>query len=712
MATCNPDDLNININAPAASGSFIPGFGIPSAPVFSGGSYPSGFPENLQNLYNNLAVLLPPGAVRAPLSANGGKQVLDVVLKLLDQVSPFLMAYKFFLPVLNIIVCIIEILCALSNPFKVIRAVRRLLRNCIPQFLALFPPFALPVLILSLLNIIIEFAGFIISQAKKMFEMLLKNISVYQKAIGTGDSASLKASATKFAQVLCSFQNYFVVLTAVVSVIQTIKDIISFAIKIPPCSTGSESRAPDVCPKFVQKSSFTSLTGNLRYYSTVNQKTLGNNISNVRNQYWQFFDNKQGSNIVKEQMFSNIFDAYDITTPGKKPVFFPTDSTYNASTDPLDSPYYADIRFFYKPSDFNRVGEDRFVRIKNLILTKVPTRTLIDYNLNKSIWQPAVLQLTGGQVYEDDGETEINGFTYINGIAIDNGQQGTLETFVNKPDELLDFTDLTTSNDKPSKQLDIIAEYTFYVNQEVLYNKNKITAACCEDLSTDIDTISTLLTSELGYKASLLSNLNFPDYTNLIDCVNVGFDQFRQNISVEGVALFQSTLTTCVNKSIDDSTDLANELIPIAIDVSKSSFAINPRIQFINKNIDVSVTLSDGSGNNIFKNINSLFANKVSKSIVGKNTFGNISEFTFDQNTGTFKSQITSPVLGGGNISVMYDNNYLSTISIPADLDQQSSAIIQNQIYSFVGSAQNIVSNSSIDNEQVIRDESDVGKDG
>ena len=176
MSPCSPTEVSIP-EPEGPSGPAIPGFGVPFAmktPDLN--PYPDGFPEDLLDILNKLQLLIPPGALKPQLNPNFGKDVFDGIMKLLDQFMPFLMLYKFFLPVLELIICIIEVLCALMNPFKLARALNRLFTQCIPNFLNLFPIFALIIMIISLLLLILALVEYLISQIAKFIEIALRNV--------------------------------------------------------------------------------------------------------------------------------------------------------------------------------------------------------------------------------------------------------------------------------------------------------------------------------------------------------------------------------------------------------------------------------------------------------------------------------------------------------------------------------------------------------
>jgi len=690
MSDCKPEDLNLNLNPPASTAPNIPGFGVPSSPITSSPAYPTGFPEDLRALFDSLSVILPPGSIKGPLTPNAGKQVIDGVLKILDQLSPFLLVYKFILPVLNLVVCIIEVLCAIPNPFKVIRALKRLFRNCLPQFLALFPAFALPVLIISLLELIIQLFTYLKDQISKLVTMLLKNVAVYQNAIKTGDATQVKAAATKFAQILCSFQNYFVVLLSVSSIIQTVKDILSLLNLRLPCRKSDDCCDPSVCPAFISQGSFTSTGGNLRYINQVVSKT---NISSTitRQESWSFFDAR--TSVPQVQAFSNIYDAYDITE-SPKTIFFP-EITYTKESDYQKSPYTLDLKFEYDPSLFGKVGIKRFVIVRNVMMAKKPNNYVLNKDSAKISKQTGVLSLVGGQAFEVDGITP---------IMID-GNQATLDVLITKASQQLDFTNLNTSDDGPVEDvIDIAVEYIFDINHEALYAANLITAGCIPEIAIDSQFLDSIFTSTSAINLAVLTNLQLPDYSKVVDCLNVGLTDLRQNINPDGISQFSSLITTCIDKAINDSQDAINQLIPTAIDLTKSDFTIYPKVQFTNKNILVKVTLNDAYGNNVFKASNGRNSEIVANQLSATITSGFVTNFTYNKDDASFEALIQSKEAITGDVSILYNGSYISTVTYNTDLTQDNSTSIKKLPYMFMAFGES----GNDQGELSRRDESDV----
>src|ERR1700722_675262 len=89
----------------------LPSLNIPNIPL----------PLNdLIALFNELDFILPVGNLKPNFEPDFFKDILAGIFSILEKFQPFLMIYTFFLPLLQLVLCIIEILCALNNPFKII----------------------------------------------------------------------------------------------------------------------------------------------------------------------------------------------------------------------------------------------------------------------------------------------------------------------------------------------------------------------------------------------------------------------------------------------------------------------------------------------------------------------------------------------------------------------------------------------------------------
>jgi len=400
---CSVDDLNIT-EPEGPSLPAIPGLGSPFTPSLPTSLFPipGGFPESLNDIFDKLSMILPPGVIKPGLSHSYSKNIFDGILSLLEKFVPFLMLYKFFLPILKLIICMLEVLCSLMNPFKLARAIIKLFRECIPEFLALFPIFALIIMIISLLLLLLAIIEYIIAQILKLIQLILKNIRSLVKATAKADKESVLAIIKKLGMLLCGFQNIFVVLSIVAIIIQAIKDIIKLIFSIPPCDDTEGTDVDgcctnEVCPRFIRDNeTLTSFTGTLQYYSEVNAVSPGfpapfNTLLNInkRKATHQFFDSKA----TTYKQFINISDAFDVDMPDgeEKPVFFPVDANYVATTPQRQVPYVVDLRIPYNPADWGR--------------TPPPLNTIINTDNTTTTFTNGINTLTNQFVNTANGQT-------------------------------------------------------------------------------------------------------------------------------------------------------------------------------------------------------------------------------------------------------------------------------------------------------------------
>jgi hypothetical protein len=700
------------------SGPPIPGFGVPYSPnVPNISPFPDGFPEDLLDILNKLQFIIPPGTLKPALNPNFGKDVFDGIMKLLDQFMPFLMLYKFFLPALNLIICIIEVLCSIPNPFKMVRAMTRLFRNCLPQFLALFPVFAIIVMIISILMLLIALVEYIIEQVAILVKAMLRNILALNKAIQIANQDSVLAIAKKLGAMLCMFQNLFVIFSFFNILIEAIRDILKLNFPIPPCDSSDPSNVDgcstsDVCPEIV-KQPYTRVTGTLQYYNAVQQSPAFSSFFTitVRNESWQIFDTSQ--NIA--QRFINIVDGYDITTY-PKPVFFPTDSAYNSSTPTKQAPYLVDIRVLYNPSQWNgRLGPTRWIRFNNCIVTHAPNAYYSGYD-NSAVSMPnGSLNLVGGFGFEDDGVTPLLGFA-ADGIT-QIGTQARIENFLHFP-TYVDNSPTLHPTDGYAFVNDV--EYTFKPSIEVLINKNLVTLGCHPDLALNRTFINQMFAGDAALKLQeLLHFMNsdaFPNPTQALECLNTAMTAIRNDLTVSGLATFQATINACLNKLKDDASNSLLSLIGIGFDACNSTFSGNPSIQFTSLPIKISVDIRDRNQINLTRNLPSSVAANLANRIVGYPTFGTLSKFSYDGYQ-FFTADLTSDKAGSGQLMISFDNNIFCTNTLPTDITTPPTHTLQTFDYKFIYTLDGInVVNRAIgdesDGQAPRRDASDLADAG
>lgn len=111
---------------------------------------------------------------------------------LLAAFSPAFSAYAFILPILGVIRGIIEIICAMMNPFAIIAAVIRLFVKWIPPFLSLFPPFAGVTLIVSVIKVIIAIIFYILTVIVPTVQLIVDSFNRLSEVFGNDFPLDIK----------------------------------------------------------------------------------------------------------------------------------------------------------------------------------------------------------------------------------------------------------------------------------------------------------------------------------------------------------------------------------------------------------------------------------------------------------------------------------------------------------------------------------------
>ena len=694
---CSPITINV---PPGPSGPAIPGFGVPFALDLGTKVDLSDFPEDLLGIIDILQLLVPSGPIRSSLSFNFGIDAFDAIMNLLDKFFPFLMLYKFFLPVLDLIICIIEVICALINPFALFPKVQRLFRVCIPEFLSLFPIFAVIVMLISLLNLILTLIEYIIGKIIFFVELLLGNIIALVEAFQRSDQDGVYAITQKLGLVICAFPNLFVLLVIFEVIINIIKDLLKLISAIPPCGNGGSLDSsdttrccgPETCPAFIKNNTtITAGTGLLQYYNEAAAGVAAGSIppafanlppsfftgDAVRSESWQFYDADQ----TFATAFSNITNAYDLP-PGVNIVFFPTGTTYNAGTSIDQVPYLVNLTLFYNPTFWDQSDPlgSRFIQINNCIVTTPPVPYVLNYQNVQVPVTTGVLELAGGLAFENDGVTPL----------LINGTQATLNTLIHLAPEV------STSGPPPLSPTDGYlfsnVTYTFIIQHPVLFANALITLGCVPEIAFDRDFVNTVFGGNAGINFTQLNNLvnsgptTFPDVAGAQQCLSTALAGLASNVSTQGVATFQATATTCLTNLQGATNSAILTLLGIGYDPYKSTFTLFPTPQFTNNNITIQVTLNETNGQGITTGLNAALGATIALQLSAIASFGNVGEFVYDGSQ-FFNAPLTSSIPGSGIVQVSFNGVPISSATLPTDLAIPPSVTVTALPYAFVTSA-------------------------
>lgn len=165
----------------------------------------------------------------------------SAINSMLAALAPFISAYGLILPILGVIRGLIEIMCAMMNPFAVIAAVIRLFVKWIPPFISLFPPFAGIVIILSTIKAILAIVFFILTEVVPTVQLIINNIRAMVDAFGpNGNEQQIAASVEKLERVLEDLANRFGLLGILLPLLELILLLLGLVTGFP-CSGGKRS---------------------------------------------------------------------------------------------------------------------------------------------------------------------------------------------------------------------------------------------------------------------------------------------------------------------------------------------------------------------------------------------------------------------------------------------------------------------------------------
>lgn len=701
---CNPSTNNINIPSPGI-GPSLPGLGLPfSVPKvdFPDFGIPEGVPEDLLELLNTIIARLPAGIKLVPNSDSAMKGIWDALASLFNQMAPFLAVFKFIQALLNMVMCIIDVICALMNPWALMKAVKRLFKVCIPDFLSMFPQFALIVMILTLLLLLIALIEYLYNVIKSYIEQIIKNLKVLSRAIQVSDEQSILAATNKLAYLLCLIEQLFSMLLAVAALFAVIEPLMKLAGR-GVCSKSSGSSCcedDDFCPPFIANSPSGLLgnTGVLVYHPKIDVSwpingsldfLKNSGITPQREELWQFVDSNPG-----------LYKFLDIITPSEKMgfIYWPEGNEYSNDANINKVPYLLDISFYANTRSFgvaDNTGTHRFL-ITDIVVIKKPTPypTTYDKGLNNAV-SSGTLTLGGGKVwqYTPDGD----GYLIYNV----NGSQATLNTFMHSN---------VISNVMPSVDdgyhISNI-EYNLKINHASLVDNKLITLMCVPDNAVE----SAVVNAEYADVRSVFDKMgDLPDINSTITCLNTALTTFRKNLNEETAAVFESEVKACLDTlkaAVVDSYGTGTEATS---DRFASNFEIDPDLQFINRDINVTIRLKDKTGTILAENIPKEIGDRLAKLITLKPTLGQVSDVIYDGYE-SFTSKLTSKTAGIGEIKAFLNNEPFATI-INRDKPEESTAIIDRVLsYEFVDQTTKTYRRDQGDKFKTNFDQSDIGDD-
>lgn len=163
------------------------------------------------------------------------------VNSLLGTLAPFISAYGLILPILGIIRGLIEIMCAMMNPFAVIAAVIRLFVKWLPPFISLFPPFAGIIIVISTIKLILAIVFVILAEIVPTIQLIINNIRIIAASFDSNANERTRdAGIQKLQAIIIDLLNRLGILSSLLPLLELIFLILGLVAGFP-CSGGDKS---------------------------------------------------------------------------------------------------------------------------------------------------------------------------------------------------------------------------------------------------------------------------------------------------------------------------------------------------------------------------------------------------------------------------------------------------------------------------------------
>ena len=182
----------------------------------------------------------------------------SAINSLMQGLAPIMSAYGFLMPIFQVIIGIMEVLCALMNPFAVKRAIKKLFKKYIPKLVAMFPFLAGVVIILNIIKMILAVIIFFMTVVLPMILLIINNAKIVNEAIrsaaaGNFNSDKANAGKEKIEALIIEMMNQMGALKAFLPLLEMIMVILGLKLKFPCKKAKGDDGCcdDDVCPPII-----------------------------------------------------------------------------------------------------------------------------------------------------------------------------------------------------------------------------------------------------------------------------------------------------------------------------------------------------------------------------------------------------------------------------------------------------------------------------
>ena len=621
-------------------------------------------PETYGDLLNMVDCQCIAGALLTPsLPPTATLHIGDIVADISKYLSYFTSVYKVITIILKIIACIMDILCALPNPFATIAAIIRFFTICFPELLSLFPQFALLLLLICLIKIILSIIEYILFVLLPLIEDIIENILLMKEMMADKNLEATMAISFKIVSLFQELRSLLGILALLQPILDMINSLLSTGISFSCMGKGGscdDCDTPPQCPTALQNPTIDGTDGCM----------------------FVLYGDKGPFDF--QLVFNSKIHTIDFITVSN---FFPPGINYDEITKKEDLA-------FSLTCEGNSYAVTRGDLLGNLYVSQIPSELGSDGYLSSvvrrgSISPPEIrfasasgkfmalteLDSYGYMTIKDTRTTENSGTWEITKVYDD------YNVIITKPNPEDTWAgDNSQLNPTPVVYWQIAPvspsagcgkAFSVEINHTELIRYSMISLGCHPAVKASIQSVANRypdITNGLGPNLGLPPDVVPPDATALLNNVTAAVDKVApKDMNIQYVIDNYATIETGVQNIIPEivgylndfkqgSLDYLGAIIPRVIDVEKSTFDANPKLQIVGLPVDVSLSAYDRSGQKIGKGLppgtilTEVFATEGNMSTMKEviDGYGNVTgDFTGVLNSNIpIKTTLTASILG------------------------------------------------------------------
>jgi len=223
-------------------------------------------PKTYSEQLSQLNCVCSGGAIISPITLPSATVNLgDIIADHSRVLSNFASAYSVITIILRMIACIIDVLCAIPNPFAMISAMIKLFGTCLPELILIFPQFAIIAIILCYIKIVISIIEYILEVILPLIIDIIANVQTLIDAFESGNGDAQAAVAFKIVALIKEMFNVVGITSALAALFIMIKAIINLGVGIPCGGSGGSCSGcgDDQCPSVIQEDDLSGIDGSL-----------------------------------------------------------------------------------------------------------------------------------------------------------------------------------------------------------------------------------------------------------------------------------------------------------------------------------------------------------------------------------------------------------------------------------------------------------------